>query len=196
MVASYQILCCLSFSPCAPHSPSQDLFLITSVKEPSSYQFRRMDACLGLRFPTPLSESSLSSDYSPRKIAVFMLCVWPRYEDGKWRLSRASMPCGSWDFPQFTESWWWDCSVEAALLIIGGFALMTWLSSCWEKVHSSVFLFSALGPALELSPSLPECHITHAPSLPPLRCCLATAVLVPLARWGRDKWITRKTPAL
>ena len=73
---------------------------------------------------------------------------------------------------------------------------MTCLSSCQEKVHSSVFLFSALGPALELSSSVPECHITHAPSLPPLHCCLATAVLVPLARWEGDKWITRKTPSL
>lgn len=82
------------------------------------------------------------------------------------------------------------------LLIIGGFTLMIWLSSCQEEVHSSVFHFSALGSALELSSSLPECHITHAPSFPLLHSCLATAVLVPLARWEGDKWITRQTPSL
>ena len=73
---------------------------------------------------------------------------------------------------------------------------MTRLPSCQEKVHSSVFLFGSLGPALELSSSVPECRIAHAPSLPPLHCCLATAVLLPLARWEGDEWITRKSPSL
>lgn len=73
---------------------------------------------------------------------------------------------------------------------------MTGPSSCREKAPFPMFLFGALGPALELSPSFPQSYITHAPSLPPLHRCLATAVLIPLARWERDKWITRKSPSL
>lgn len=119
----------------------------------------------------------------------------PKYYDSKWWFLSTFMPCSSQDSPHFPDGWWRDCSMDTALLIKGRFALMTWLANSCRKAHSSVSLFSALGSALELSPSLPQCHITHAPSLPPLHRCLATAVLVPLARQERDKWITRKTPS-
>lgn len=180
----------LSDSPFVlPNSFLKNIF--TLVKEPFSYYFHRKDACLELRFPSPLSESILSSDYFPRGISVFMACIRTKAMRRQMAALLSFYTLWFLGFSTVHRKVVTDCSVEAALLIIGGFAWMT-----WGKVHSSVLLLNALGPALELSSSLSECHITHAPSLPPLHCCLATAVLVLLARQERDKWITKKTPSL
>lgn len=78
-------------------------------------------------------------------------------------------------------------------LIIRGFELRTRLVNLLRKDTLSSFPFQYLWTSSRTEPSLPESHGPHAPSL---HCCLATEVLAPLARWEKDKWITKKTPTL